>query len=97
MPTRRHAAELILSGWRRPGSAVLPYVRRTQWNPAFTASERTGSGVSGRERISHFDAGPGDARGMRLAESLTAGGKGAGPKPPDYRRTRSECERAGLP
>jgi len=53
--------------------------------------------VSGRERISHFDAGPGDARGMRLAESLTAGGKGAGPKPPDYRRTRSECERAGLP
>jgi len=25
------------------------------------------------------------------------GGNGAGPKPPDYRRTRSECERAGLP
>jgi hypothetical protein len=25
-----------------------------------------------RERISHFGAGPGDARDMRLAESLTA-------------------------
>ena len=50
-----------------------------------------------RERTSHFGAGPDDARDMRLAESLTAWWKRRRAEASWQRRTRSGCERAGLP